>query len=624
MHGDSALFLDLHPRPAGSLVPGCTHESMREVAMNSITAESSTLEQIFGGNSLFEIPYYQRPYAWDEEEAGVLLGDFLTQLGTREPAAVDQYFLGTIVVARDASEYAHVIDGQQRLTTLTILFAVLRKLLSGARDTKANSLDERFYRKAGILGRELKPRLKLRDDSDAAFFARYIQHEDGLDHLDTVSIESLPESQQRITQVARYFLNQLTPQKARPQKEVPLGRLKEFVLQRCVVILISTYDSDAAFTIFTVLNKRGLDLSAVDILKADILGAIQRAGKLSPEDMEQYAMPWEDLEQKLGREGFEDLINYTRIIHHQGQPRTVLIKEFRNDVIGNRRGLQRNEVIKDYLTPYGDALTAIRTKNYYFYVNRPETDTIAQINELFGWLNQVGNADWTPPAILYLSKKRSDADSLLTFFKRLERLAVFLMMNRKDADERAERYRAVLADIKRDIDMVLDARSSLQLTAEECQSLRERLDGDVYTIQGATRRYILLRLDGTLVEGRIMYALPDKITIEHVLPQKPSSSWLTIWSACWADSEVRKRYTNRLANLVLLTRKMNADAANRTFSEKKQIFFNDAKRTPFALTAGIQGYKDWKVETVQARQERLLAILYKLWDIADQPEKVQK
>ena len=580
--------------------------------MNSITAESCALEQIFDDSSLFEIPYYQRPYAWSEEEAGVLLNDFLTHLGKQAAASVEPYFLGTIVVAKDHRDYVNVIDGQQRLTTLTILFAVLRKLLP---DGKSNDLNERIYKRSRLPGHTSKPRLKLRDDSDIRFFDKFVQSEDGLGRLDVVSIEDLPESQQRITQVARYFLNQLGEN---PVNVAALSNLKEFVLRRCVVILVSAYDRDAAFTIFTVLNKRGLDLSAVDILKADILGDIQRGGKLSPEEMEAYAEPWEDLEQKLGRDGFSDLINYTRIIHHQGQPRAALIKEFRDDVIGNRQGLYRSEVIRDYLTPYGNALSDIRTAKFYHH--GVDNEKIAEINHLFSWLNLIGNADWIPPAILFLSKNRGDIDRLLTFFKRLDRLAVYLMMGRKDADERASRYRAVTESIKGQ--SVLSNVSGLQLTADERGSFRDRLNGDVYNIPSATRKYILRRLNDALPAARITYEVDDQITIEHVLPQSLSPDWLRYKKGCWAGEDgerARKRYTHSIANLVLLTKTLNNKVRNSLFEVKRPLYLQDHDAVPFALTTHACGERDWSVTTVKTRQERLLGRLYELWDIAVLP-----
>ena len=96
----------------------------------TIKAEEQELKRIFSDDYLFEIPAYQRPYAWTTEQAAELLDDLLTVMGADgKMDDVSPYFLGSIVLIKDASRArAQVVDGQQRLTTLTILFCVLREL----------------------------------------------------------------------------------------------------------------------------------------------------------------------------------------------------------------------------------------------------------------------------------------------------------------------------------------------------------------------------------------------------------------------------------------------------------------------------------------------------------------
>jgi hypothetical protein len=580
--------------------------------MTSIAAQPYTLAELFGGDRLFKIPFYQRPYAWDEEEASALLSDFLGRMGTLEQAlaSVDPYFLGTMVVSRDKTPQAHVVDGQQRLTTLTILFVILRALLPRS---EADSLDERVYQKGGVFGGKRQRRLELRDADDTHFFASTFQDASDLEPLNKVNIAEKPDNHARLTRVARYFLDHL--KELSPEARL---RLKEFALTRCVVILVSAEGSDNAVTIFTVLNKRGVDLSTVDIVKAEILGGIQQQGQVKHDDMEQYAAPWEDLEQRLGRDGMEDLINYARTIYRRGTSHGTIIEEFRKYVMKDRdgkdrRGLDLSKVITDILAPLGSALGTIRETNYF----RADVsaETAAQLNDLFGWLNQVANSDWLPPAIWYLSKHHHDGAHLLQFFTRLERLAVYLMLTRADDNAREKRYHAVIESIT--ADAALERSSRLHLDETEVFRFSDRLNKDVYTIPVKTRRYLLLRLDAQLPEGRVTYTTNP--TVEHVLPQNPSESWLKDWRACWAEPEVRKHYTNSLANLVLLSGSVNAEAANKNFAEKKRIYFPRAtskvKRTPFQITAEVLQAKDWSVATVDARQKRLLGILHALWDL---------
>src|SRR5262249_29609877 len=154
----------------------------------------------------------------------------------------------------------------------------------------------RIYRKSKFPGREKKIRVLLRDHDDVRFFADIFQQAQSLDALEAVNLAGKSDSQARLTRVGRYFRDHL-----QSLSMDQLVRLKEFALTRCIVILVAAQGRDTAFTIFTVLNKRGLDLSTVDILKADILGGIQHEGRASNEQMAVYAAPWEELEQLLGR-----------------------------------------------------------------------------------------------------------------------------------------------------------------------------------------------------------------------------------------------------------------------------------------------------------------------------------
>ncbi|MDF5738432.1 MULTISPECIES: DUF262 domain-containing protein [unclassified Nostoc] len=99
----------------------------------AIHATEKALFKVFSNDFAFSIPAYQRPYAWTKEQASELLSDLLSFLGNDSEVIADtnSYFLGSIVLIKsEDAPKADVVDGQQRLTTLTILLAVLRSLLS--------------------------------------------------------------------------------------------------------------------------------------------------------------------------------------------------------------------------------------------------------------------------------------------------------------------------------------------------------------------------------------------------------------------------------------------------------------------------------------------------------------
>jgi uncharacterized protein with ParB-like and HNH nuclease domain len=176
----------------------------------SIHATERPLFRILSNDFAFSIPHYQRPYAWTTEQASDLLSDLLAFLGdVQEPISeVNPYFLGSIVlIKQEDSPEADVVDGQQRLTTLTILLAVIRTLV-GPEYTEG--VTKFLYEKGDlIVGNPNRYRLRLRD-LDEEFFRSFVQDEKGLNKLLQLNSAQLTDSQRNIHDNAKYFLEQLS------------------------------------------------------------------------------------------------------------------------------------------------------------------------------------------------------------------------------------------------------------------------------------------------------------------------------------------------------------------------------------------------------------------------------
>lgn len=227
------------------------------------------------------------------------------------------YFLGSIVLAKDEIRPdADVIDGQQRLTTLTILLAVLRTL------EPEYGLTEYLYQTGNrAAGTPDQYRLFLRS-RDEEFFREHVQAADGLKKLAALT-RQLPDAQQRIRGNALMFHREL--EKLSTEKR---QRLASYVIQRCYLVVVSTPDQDSAFRIFSVLNDRGLDLSHADILKAEIISnldgdALQQA----------YATKWEQVEEEIGRDAFKDIFGHLRMIYRRSKLEGTVLTEFREYVL---------------------------------------------------------------------------------------------------------------------------------------------------------------------------------------------------------------------------------------------------------------------------------------------------
>ena len=553
----------------------------------TIEAKELQLVSIFSDNYRFEIPEYQRPYAWTTEQTGELLDDLLHAMGDVENVnETAPYFLGSIVIIKNGLQpQAQIVDGQQRITTLTILLCVLRELAS----TESDSSDTHNYvyapgrESAGIPGHY---RLTVRA-RDREFFESNIQKMGRLSSLLERPPANLPDSQRRMLENARHLFDSLAEREEKLRKF-----LMQFLVQRCYLVVVSASNQNAAYRIFSVLNNRGLDLSPTDILKADIIGAL-------PEDIRSRQTEiWEGIEEDLGRDRFSDLFAHIRMISMKHRQRGTLQQEFQDHVL---KAVDRMDFIVKELEPYADAYVTVTG------ASNASTDGFEEVNKYLRYLNQLDNFDWIPPAMAFYRRNR-DPGAFLRFVRDLERLAYAMFVVRANVNRRASIYADILRAIDQEEDLY-SVSSPLQLSSREISDVLRALDGPIGSLT-RVRRTLLLRLDSLLADRGARYE-HSTITVEHVLPRNPERN--SQWVIDFPDEKERAEWTDRLANLVLLSRTKNSQALNYDFNRKKTAYFQRGGVVTFALTTQVVVESEWTPDVLQRRQRQLINALKKEW-----------
>ncbi len=560
-----------------------------------ISGAEYPLSKIFSSEFEYVIPSYQRPYAWTVDQASELFDDLKSFYETEDE---EGYFLGSIVLIKNEDRpLAEVIDGQQRLTTLTILFSVLSSVHDGANKDELKGYVVEPGKKAEKI--DPKPRLTLRE-RDKAFFRKYVQEFrlDELAELDESAVEN--EARANILRNAVHLRKSVEAAFDTPEE---LLEFASFLLTRCFLVAVATPNEASAFRVFSVMNSRGLDLQPTDIIKADIIGKIT-----GEEDRQEYNDKWEEMEVELTRDGFRDLFTYLRMIYAKEKAKRTLLEEFRLHVLPDNPDPRK--FIDDVLEPYADALEDIR-KASYTAVSHAET-----VNFYITWLNRIDNSDWIPPAMLFLKKHKNSPALLADFFQRLERLAAYMHVCRIYVNERIEIFGNLIAEIEEGKE--LDDMDWLHLDEDEMELFRDTLDGNVYEFTPRRRNYLLLRLDSFIADGAATYD-PKILTIEHVLPQTVDDD--SEWAKWWPDGDQRKAWVHRLANLVPLNKKKNSAAQNYDFDKKCDTYFKGKSDvSSYALTSQVLSKKKWTPAILQARQEQLLDVLIENWELEGEEE----
>jgi hypothetical protein len=499
-------------------------------------------------------------------------------------------FLGSIVLIKDeGNPTAEVVDGQQRLTTLTLLLAAIRSL---ADDDTAKEITPLLYeRGSSIRGTHERFRLTLRE-RDAEFFQDYVQREDGFTLLLQLTDE-LPDSQNNIRSNAVLYSKQL--------KERPATlriRLAQFIVTRCYLVTVATPDLDSAYRIFSVLNSRGLDLAPTDILKAEIIGQVATSQRST------YTQRWEEAEEDLGRESFNDLFGHIRMVFRQAKPQGTLIKEFKDHVPIE----EPRKFIDDLLLPMAKAFEEITDAEYQSTLNAGE------VNDRLKWLTRLEFSDWIPPALAFMHKYRQHPDSVRDFFVDLERLSYAMLVMKWGINERIDRFSKLTGWVMSGKPPTAK-ESPIQLTPHEQYIAYAALDGPLYASHSSrAKSTILLRLDSLLSGGGATYDYPT-VTIEHVLPQNPIQN--SKWMEWFPDEKDRLIWVHRLGNLALLTRKKNSSASNYDFDAKKRAYFSRGGVSPFVLTTQVLEKTSWTPDEVRDRHKQLVETFEKHWRLQE-------
>ena len=561
----------------------------------TLEAHDKLVREIFEGNYQFEIPDYQRPYAWTTEQTGELFDDlFAAMQDALASGAASQYFLGSIVLIKaDRDPRSFVVDGQQRLTTLTILLSVLRVLMPGS----ASFLTKYLYKEGNPeWGEHNEYRLKAREE-DADFFCTFVQELGGLERLIS-NTDKLKDSRLRYRENAALLL-----EKAKALSPADLNALWKFLANDCSLVVISTPDLEAAYRIFSVLNNRGLDLAPIDIIKAQVLGMIRT---INGEDKSRdYAKEWSRIETMLGRDAFGDLFSHIRSIYAKKKQKHILVKEFKEHVTQYNAPA---ELIDKVIKPYAEVWNFLRNADFEA-IEHAET-----INEHITWLNRVDFKDWVPPALVYFKRFRQKPILLAQFFRSLERLTYFLLVTKAGVNVRVETYASLIRETEAaEFNGKLATLKTLMLTNKQKNDFIDSLNGDVYRSLPKARMALVLRLESLMRAPGVQ--LQNAVSLEHVLPQAPAYN--SEWVSWFPNEEERNDWTHRLANLVPLDRNKNSAASNYDFFKKKDAYFRGkGLASPFVLTQEVRSENEWTPALLAERQKRLIEIFKNHWELA--------
>lgn len=571
-----------------------------------IKCEKKVIREIF--NMWYCIPDYQRAYVWDTDQVRDLLDDTISAYRENKEA---QYFLGSMVLKINEkfennvsyTEY-ELLDGQQRITTVFLILACMRDMLTDYPQYQ-NSLAGFVYQaEDAILQQPERMRIIFNIRSDVRDFVNeHIKPLHGTcdsallkDKMQAKDVNISIRNMANAMRVAHEFLEE--------NKSEIIGYLSYF-LNKVLMIYVATEELQDAFQLFTVLNNRGVKLSSSDILKAENLKELSAADRTS------WATRWEEMETYFG-EDFDKFLSHIRTILVKKKQTTTLLKEFDEFVYSNQEydRTQKKYVPRTPILRRGRDTFELLYSYYHTYQEVFDTDHSAATGdyEITNYLKLMetgfGADYWIAPVLDYYRKYRRRG--FVAFLKALDRKLSTDWITAATPTVRMENVNAIL----REIEASQDSAALLQSkTFTINKSDFERvINGDIYGRSFA--KYLLLKLD-LIYRGSSTPMIPQAIaSIEHILPRNPSadSQWVKDFSAA-----EREEWTNKLGNLVLISRRKNTSQGNRDYVEKKEKYFEkNIEMFPNSIRI-YQNYPEWKLSDLKKNHSDVVTELLNVY-----------
>ena len=573
-----------------------------------VKAKEYYIKDLLSNKFLFEIPDYQRAYSWTKENLKQLVEDIWESVelnkarGNKEFDQYEPYFLGSIVLCSkeykdDGCGIYDVIDGQQRLTSIIMLIATIRDLIDNEEYKKV--LSDLIYQKPNVLmGIKESIRVKARGKEEE-FFKKYILTNGGTELVKDLDMEELSEAKQNMVNAIEVFRDSFFNENGELLEE----KLNEFIvylLQKVVLVVITTESFTSAFRLFNVINARGLPLTDSDLLKSENLRV------MNPEIRKEYTDIWESHEQDLGKEKLDQIIGFMRTMKLKNKVEESVYEEFSKKIF-------RNE--PEYLgVNFVNHLTAVKAlyDKYIIYGNLEgvSEEEKSYYKNLINIMREFLPYDDWMAAVIRFAEKFNDDKLVLEFVKVLEKRLVIDWVNGNSFADRLNRVYGILEAIeeKDSLEEIKEAPVFLYDLERTTAYFENALNDIDFYSKGRMMipKYIFVRLD---MEKRANEVLDysDKIMIEHVLPRNAKEAY-------WKDNfsaDQRRNWANKFGNLVIITGAKNTRANNKPFAEKVEQYLS--KKSDFAITKEVLELSDWNMDSLKDRHESLVNRALELW-----------
>lgn len=568
------------------------------MSATNFKTENNTYRKLIGNGLIYRIPRFQRDYSWTEDEWEDLWMDIL---GTIQAGGEPAHYMGYLVLQSQDDKNFDVIDGQQRLTTLTLIVLAALKNLKRLIEEKNNpgnnqqrieQIRQTYIGYLDPVTLVSRSKLTLNRNNDH-YFQTYLLP---LGHLPQRGFRA---SEHGLRKAFEWFDKRVREytKKAGGDEGVTLATLVETMSDRLFFTVISVTDELNAYKVFETLNARGVRLSSTDLLKNYLFSVLHRDGEHAHE-MKALEDRWEAMISRLGSESFPDFLRVHWISRKTSVRQSELFKTIRAQIFNREAVFELLRGMEEDMDAYL-ALTNPEASSW-----TPNLKGFAQNLRMFS-VRQ-------PFSLLLAAHRKFSSDDFESLLRSCVTISFrYNVIGSLPTHEQEHIYHSVAQKISSGglatAAQTLEAMKPIYPNDDKFRSdFSEKILRTTNSRNLRIVRYILCALEYQL-NGHDHDFESDSISVEHILPQHPASGWSAF------GEEEADVMVYRLGNMTLLNKGQNRDLGNSEFIIKKSVL----AVSNFELTRKVtEDNSDWTPERIAARQKTMAKIATGVWRIA--------
>ena len=565
-----------------------------------IDPQNLTLSELLYGR-LFTIPAYQRPYSWQDKQRNELFNDLIS-LHTKQQ---DFHFMATVVavsqgrktLGTDEYQVMDVVDGQQRLTTLILLLRAISLALPEG-DPERSKLEGQL-----VMPDDHTLVLLQTNHDYAGYFIRYMRHGEKpqSEHFSSAADANLVAGIRSAEGFVRHW---------QEETNQPLQVLLAILKNRLRFIFHALEDERMVYTVFEVLNTRGLPVAWLDRAKAVLMGIAYEEAQNQQAMINELHAIWQRIYEKVGlRQGLSsEALRFAATLWSSAEASKVLsdsdaLEVFRSSAMDDPNNTIEISAFIERVAGALDKLLEDTQKAAVTKIAHARLLAIA-IELTFAGENRVRLlTQWEHSSFRIFGLGRRDSRSSIGDYVRLAH-RVYRSDN-NDADYRSSMHQIkALAQGKFSASTVVDNLRNTDCYDGWEESLRYFFF--------ARERWLDQNSDRPLLSAdwHKIWQQSASRTVEHIFPQTPEadSGWRTMLEE--ADISTAEAVCHRLGNLVLLPKPMNSQASNAEFTVKRETY----RTTGLMITDEIAALDSWTLDSIAERENELIAWAAEYWD----------